>query len=74
MKRIYLILAVTLIAVTLCGCENADTVGESESPVEIVLESSTELDVDLSTDESSFSAGSELFPQREGSSPLLSPG
>lgn len=63
MKRIYLILAVTLIAVTLCGCENADTVGESESPIEIALESSTELDVDPSTDESSFSAGSELFSE-----------
>lgn len=63
MRKIYLILVVTLIAVTLCGCENADTVGESEYPVEIVLESSTELDVDPSTDESSFSAGSELFSE-----------
>jgi len=61
MKRIYLILAVTLIAVTLCGCENADTVGESEYPVEIALGSTTELKIEPPTDDSSFSAGSELF-------------
>ena len=63
MKRIYLILAVTLIAVTLCGCENADTVGESESPIEIALEGSTELETAAPTEESSFSAGSELFSE-----------
>ena len=63
MKRIYLILAVTLIAVTLCGCENADTVGESESPIEIALESSTEPETAAPTEVSSFSAGSELFAE-----------
>lgn len=63
MRKTYLILTLVLIAVTLVGCTNTDAVGESEYPVEIVLESSTELDVDPSTDESSFSAGSELFSE-----------
>lgn len=63
MRKTYLITVLVLIAVTLVGCTNADAVDESEYPVEIVLESSTELDVDPSTDESSFSAGSELFSE-----------
>ena len=63
MRKIYLILAVTLIAVTLFGCENADTVGESESPIEIALESSTEPETAAPTGKSSFSAGSELFSE-----------
>ncbi len=63
MKRIYLILAVTLIAVTLVGCTNADAVGESEYPVEIVLERSTEPETAAPTGKSSFSACSELFSE-----------
>ncbi len=63
MKRIYLILALTLITVTLVGCTNADAVGESEYPVEIALESSTEPETAAPTGKSSFSAGSELFSE-----------
>lgn len=63
MRNIYLILTVALIAVTLCGCENADTVGESESPIKIALESSTEPETAAPTGKSSFSAGSELFSE-----------
>ena len=63
MKRIYLILAVTLIAVTICGCRDTEVVCESTFPIEIALEGSTEPETAAPTVESSFSAGSELFSE-----------
>lgn len=63
MKRIYLILAVTLIAVTLVGCGRTEVVCESSSPIEIALEGSTERETAAPTEGSSFSAGSELFSE-----------
>lgn len=61
MRKIYLILAVTLIAVTLIGCSNNEIESKREHLTEVTSESSTELDSILQTEESSFSAGSELI-------------
>ena len=60
MRKIYLILAVTLIAVTLIGCSNNEIESKREYPIQVTSESSTELDSVPQTEESSFSAGSEL--------------
>lgn len=61
MRKIYLILVVALIAVTLAGCSNNVIEGRNEYSTEVTSESSTELDSVPQTEESSFSAGSELI-------------
>lgn len=61
MRKIYLILVVALIAVTLVGCSNNVIEGRNEYSTEVTLESSTELDSVPQTEESSFSAGSDLI-------------
>ena len=71
MKKIYLILAVTLIAGTLIGCSNNEIESKNEHPIEVASESSTELNSIPQTEESSFSAGSELILDTECNSCLL---
>ena len=61
MRKIYLILVVALIAVTLVGCSNNVIEGKNEYSTEVTSENSTELDSVPQTEESSFSAGSELI-------------
>lgn len=61
MRQIYLISILVLIAVTLVGCGSNETVCDSTSPTEIVLESSMESETSSPTEVSSFSAGNELF-------------
>lgn len=61
MRKIYLILVVALIAVTLVGCSKNVIEGRNEYSTEVTSESSTELDSVPQTEEFSFSAGSELI-------------
>lgn len=63
MRKIYLIVTFTLIAVTLVGCGRTEVVCESTFPIEIALEGSTEPETAAPTGKSSFSAGSELFSE-----------
>ena len=63
MRKTYLITVLVLIVVTLVGCGSTEVVYESASPIEIVLESSTEPETASPTEGSSFSAGSELFSE-----------
>ena len=63
MRKTYLITVLVLIAVTLVGCGRTEVVCESTSPIEIALESSTEPETAAPTEESFFSAGSELFSE-----------
>lgn len=71
MKKIYLILAVTLIAGTLIGCSNNEIESKNEHPIEVASESSTELNSIPQTEESSFSAGSELILDTECNSETI---
>lgn len=71
MRKIYLMLAVTLIAGTLIGCSNNGIESKNEHPIEVTSESSTELDSTLPTEESSFSAGSELILDTECNSETI---
>lgn len=68
MRKIYLISVLVLISVTLVGCRSTEAVSESTSPVEVALESSTEPETASPTEESSFSAGSELFSETSSKS------
>lgn len=61
MRKIYLILAVALIAVALVGCSNNVIEGRDEYSTEVTSENSTELDRAPQTEESSFSAGSDFI-------------
>ncbi|MBR6558052.1 MAG: hypothetical protein IKT70_03475 [Clostridia bacterium] len=61
MRKIYLILAVALIAVTLIGCSNNVIEGRNEYSTKVTSESLTELDSAPQTEKSSFSAGSDLI-------------
>ncbi len=61
MRKTYLITVLVLIAVTLFGCTKTDAARENAYPIEIALEGSTGLQTAEPTEESSFSAGSELF-------------
>ena len=61
MRKICLILTVILIAVALVGCSNNVIEARNEYSTEVTLESSTELDSVPQTEESSFSAGSDLI-------------
>lgn len=61
MRKIYLILVVALIAVTLVGCSNNVIEGRDEYSTEVTSENSTELDSVPQTEESSFSAGSDFI-------------
>lgn len=63
MRKTYLITVLVLIVVTLVGCGRTEVVCESTSPIEIALEGSTERETAAPTEESSFSAGSELFSE-----------
>ena len=63
MRKTYLITVLVLIVVTLVGCGRTEVVCESSSPIEIALEGSTERETAAPTEESSFSAGSELFSE-----------
>ena len=63
MRKIYLILAVTLISVTLIGCSNNEIVSKREYPIEVTSESSMEPGTTAPTEGSSFSASSELFSE-----------
>ena len=63
MRKIYLIFAVTLIAVTLVGCSNNEIESNTGYPIEIASESSTELETAAATETFSSSAGSELFSE-----------
>lgn len=68
MRKIYLILAVTLISVTLIGCSNNEIVSKREYPIEVTSESSMEPGTTAPTEGSSFSAGSELFSETSSKS------